>query len=67
MESESIIEVEPVDLVQEETSNTVVQMALYQLQIMRKYRKVSKFSGTRKLRCNLPKTQTKKPNHREFH
>ena len=26
------------------------------------YRKVPKFSDTRKLRCNIPKIQTKRPN-----
>ena len=31
------------------------------------YRKVTKFSDTRKLRCNLPKIQTKRPNLRVFH
>ena len=30
------------------------------------YRKVTKFSDARKLRCNLPKIQTKRPNHRVF-
>ena len=31
------------------------------------YCKVPKFSDARKLCCNLPKIQTKRPNHREFH
>ena len=31
------------------------------------YRKVPKFSDARKLCCNLPKIQTKSPNHRVFH
>ena len=31
-----------------------------------KYRKVSKFSDARKLCCNLPKSQTKRPNLRVF-
>ena len=31
-----------------------------------KYRKVPKFSDARKLRCNLPKIQTKRPNLRVF-
>ena len=31
-----------------------------------KYRKVLKFSDARKLRCNLPKIQTKRPNLRVF-
>ena len=31
------------------------------------YRKVPKFSDTRKLRCNLPKIQTKRPNLRVLH
>ena len=30
------------------------------------YRKVPKFSDTRKLRCNLPIIQTKRPNLRVF-
>ena len=30
------------------------------------YRKVPKFSDARKLRCNLPKIQTKRLNHRVF-
>ena len=30
------------------------------------YRKVPKFSDARKLRCNLPKIQTKRPNLRVF-
>ena len=30
------------------------------------YRKVPKFSDTRKLCCELPKMQTKRPNHRIF-
>ena len=30
------------------------------------YRKVPKFSDVRKLCCNLPKTQTKRPNLRVF-
>ena len=30
------------------------------------YRKVPKFSDPRKLCCNLPKIQTKSPNHRVF-
>ena len=30
------------------------------------YRKVPKFSDARKLCCNLPKTQTKRPNLRIF-
>ena len=30
------------------------------------YRKVPKFSDARKLCCNLPKIQTKRPNHRVF-
>ena len=30
------------------------------------YRKVPRFSDTRKLCCNLPKIQTKKPNFRVF-
>ena len=32
-----------------------------------KYRKVPKFSDARKLSCNLPKIQAKKPNLRVFH
>ena len=31
------------------------------------YRKVSKFWDARKICCNLPKTQTKRPNLRVFH
>ena len=31
------------------------------------YRKVPKFSDARKLCCNLPKIQTKRPNLRVFH
>ena len=31
------------------------------------YRKVPKFSGARKLYCNLPKTQTNRLNLRVFH
>ena len=31
-----------------------------------KYCKVPKFSDARKLRCNLPKNQTKRPNHSVF-
>ena len=31
------------------------------------YRKVPKFPDARKLRCNLPKIQTKRPNLRVFH
>ena len=31
------------------------------------YRKVPKFSDARKLCCNLPKIQEKRPNHRVFH
>ena len=30
------------------------------------YRKVPKFSDARKLRCNLPKIQTKRPNLKVF-
>ena len=30
------------------------------------YRKIPKFSDTRNLCCNLPKIQTKRPNHRDF-
>ena len=30
------------------------------------YRKIPKFSDARKLWCNLPKTQTKRPNLRVF-
>ena len=33
----------------------------------RKYRKVLKFSEARKLCCNLPKIQEKRPNLRVFH
>ena len=32
-----------------------------------KYRKVPKFSDAKKLCCNLPKIQTKRPNLRVFH
>ena len=31
------------------------------------YRKVPKFSDARKLRCNLPKIQTKRPNLNIYH
>ena len=31
------------------------------------YRKVPKFSDARKICCNLPKIQTKRPNLRVFH
>ena len=31
-----------------------------------KYRKVPKFSDAKKLKCNLPKIQTKRPNFRVF-
>ena len=31
------------------------------------YRKVPKFSDTRKYCCNLPKIRTKTPDNREFH
>ena len=34
---------------------------------IRPYRKVPKFSDARKLCCNLPKIQTKRPNLRAFH
>ena len=32
-----------------------------------RYHKIPKFSDARKHCCNLPKIQTKMPNHREFH
>ena len=35
--------------------------------IFMNYRKVPKFSDTRKLCCNLPINQTKRPNLRVFH
>ena len=34
---------------------------------IQEYRKVPKFSDNRKLCCNLPKIQTKRPNLRVFH
>ena len=36
------------------------------LGLLKYYCKVPKFSDTRKLRCDLPKIQTKRPNLRAF-
>ena len=42
------------------------QFLLWWMEDMVKYRKVPKFVDARKLRCNLPKFQTKWPNLRVF-
>ena len=53
--------------------NTFPELSVYNTIIdfikadIRTYRKVPKFSDTRKLRCNLPKIQTKRPNLRVLH
>ena len=42
----------------------VFSVNLVGVPIFRNYHKVPKFSDARKLRCNLPKIQTKSPNHK---
>ena len=43
------------------------KVSFYRTQIPVGYRKIPKFLDTRKLYCNLPKFQTKRPNLRVFH
>ena len=40
---------------------------LFKIHVNTHYRKVPNFSDARKLRCNLPKIQTKRPNLSVFH
>ena len=49
------------------TSGTMAGAAKDNCQDTTNYRKVPKFSDARKLRCNLPKIQTKRPNLSVLH